>query len=94
MSEEVRYVYYEGPNDELVRDWPPEGDDIVYGDFEMWNGSEWVDYYGNASDLVLIDEEEAKKIMGEESPARTYPPGFVPVGKAEPMIDRDEVWVH
>lgn len=94
MSEEVKYVYYEGPKDELLRGRAVgEGKDPDVEPNVYVNG-EWKPYYGNFSDLVLIDEEEAKKMMGEESPERTYPPGFVRYGEAPQLIDRDEVWVH
>lgn len=93
MSEKVKYIYYEGPKDELVRGLKTDGDDMAV-ELETWNGSEWVNYYGSPSDLVKIEEEEAKRMMGEESPERTYPPGFVRYGEAPQLIDRDEVWVH
>lgn len=93
MSEEAKYVYYEGPKDELVRDPKTDGEDMAL-ELEVWSGGAWVNYYGSVSDLVKIDEEEAKRMMREESPERTYPPDFIPYGKAKPIIDRDEVWVH
>lgn len=93
MSEEVKYVYYESPKDELVRDLKTDGDDMAV-ELETWNGSEWVNYYGSPTDLVKIEEEEAKRMMEKETDGRAYPPGFIPYGKAKPIIDRDEVWVH
>ncbi len=67
MSEEVKYVYYEGPKDELVRDLKTDGEDMAL-ELEAWSGGEWVNYYGSISDLVAIDADEAEKIMGKESP--------------------------
>lgn len=94
MSEEVKYVYYEGPKDELLRGRAvAEGGDVDV-EPEVYVGGEWKPYYGNFSDLVPIDEEEAKKMMGEGTPEITYPPNFVQYGEAPQLIDRDEVWVH
>lgn len=88
MSEEVKYVYYEGPKDELLRGRAvAEGEDVDVEPDVYVNG-EWKPYYGNFSDLVPIDEEDAKKMM------TTYPPNFVQYGEAPQLIDRDEVWVH
>lgn len=93
MSDEVKYVYYEGPKNELLRELTTDGDDVAL-ELETWNGREWVSYEGSLSDLVLIDEEEAKRMMEKETDGRAYPPDFIPYGKAKPIIDRDEVWVH
>lgn len=94
MSDEVKYVYYEGPKDELLRGRAvAEGEDADV-EPEVYVGGEWKPYYGNFSDLVPIGEEEAKKIMSVTGPDRVLAPDFVPYGEAPRMIDRDEVWVH
>lgn len=40
-----------------------------------------------------LDQAEMAEKLDKESHNR-FPPGFVNYGEAEPIIDRDEVWVH
>lgn len=60
--DEEKYVYYEGPKDELVRDLKTDGDDMAL-ELEVYDGGEWKNYYGSPSDLVRIDAAEAAKMM-------------------------------
>lgn len=67
MSEEEKFVYYEGPKDELLRGRAvAEGEDVDV-EPEVYVGGEWKPFYeydGSFADLSPIDEEEAKKMMG------------------------------
>jgi|GEM_PF-3817944 hypothetical protein len=67
--DEDKYIFFESPNDKLVRDLKIEGDDLAF-EMEVWNGAEWVNYYGNASDLVRLDPSEAAVLYAQTRPPR------------------------
>lgn len=60
--EPEKYVYYESPKDELVRDIKTDGEDMAL-ELEVWDGKGWKTYYGSPSDLVKIELDEAEKMM-------------------------------
>lgn len=96
MNKEV-IVYFLGPASELLRGEVVAGSNDIEAVTEFYSGGEWnqlCGYKPTIADCSVIDESEAMKRMREIDAEGTYPPGFIPVGKAEPIIDRDEVWVH
>ena len=92
-----KFAYYEGPNHELLRvRVMADGEDIEVVP-EVYLGGKWKPFYGceaSVADLSPIDEDEARKLMGESASGRILAPDFVDYGEAPQLIDRDEVWVH
>lgn len=90
-------VYFLGPARELLRGSADADSNEIKAVTEIDSGSEWnrlCGYKSTIADCSAIAVSEAMTRMREIDAERTYPPGFIPVGEAEPIIDRDEVWVH
>lgn len=89
-------VYFMGPARELLRGSAGADSNEIKVVPEIDSGSEWnrlCGYKSTIADCSAIDVSEAMTRMREIDAKRTYLPGFFPVGKAEPIIERGEVWV-